>query len=78
MTLYSLDGQVFVDDIVKGSPADKSGLKNGDFVMGIDNNFTGNLEVYKNLLQQTGYRIGILIMRDNKPSLIYMRIGRIR
>ncbi len=54
MTLYSLDGEVFVDDIVKGSPADKSGLKNGDVVMAIDNNFSGNLEAYKNLLQKTG------------------------
>ena len=78
MTLYSLDGQVFVDDIVKGSPADKSGLKNGDVVMAIDNNFSSNLEVYKNLLQKTGFRIGILIIRKNVPSLIYMRIGRIR
>jgi hypothetical protein len=78
MTLYGLDGQVFVDDIVKGSPADKSGLKNGDVVMGIDNNFTGNLEVYKNLLQKTGYRINILIMRENKPLIISLKVGRIR
>ena len=78
MTLYSLDGEVFVDDIVKGSPADKSGLKNGDVIMAIDNNFSGNLEVYKNLLQKTGFRISILIMRNNKPSMLSMRIGRIK
>jgi len=78
LTLYSLDGQVFVDDIVKGSPADRAGLRNGDVVMGIDNNFTGNLEVYKNLLQKTGYRISILVMRENKPVIISLRVGRIR
>jgi hypothetical protein len=78
MTLYSLDGGVFVDDIVKGSPAEKAGLKNGDVIMGIDNNFSGNLEIYKNLLQKTGFRVNILIMRESKPSTIYLRVGRIR
>jgi hypothetical protein len=78
MTMYSLDGQVFIDDIVKGSPADKAGLKNGDAVMAIDNNFSGNLETYKNLLQRTGYRIAFLIMRENIPEMIYVKIGRIK
>lgn len=78
MTMYSLDGQVFIDDIVKGSPAYKAGLQNGDAVMAIDNNFSGNLETYKNLLQRTGYRISVLIMREAAPMLIYMKIGRIR
>ncbi|MEO6894330.1 MAG: aspartyl protease family protein [Ginsengibacter sp.] len=78
MTMYSLDGQVYIDDIVKGSPAYKAGLKDGDAVMGIDNNFSGNLETYKNLLQKTGFRTAILIMRKNVPTLIYLKIGRIK
>lgn len=78
MTMYTLDGQVFIDDIVKGSPAYKAGLNDGDAVMGIDNNFSGDLETYKNLLQRTGYRTAILIMRKSKPILIYMKIGRIK
>ncbi|MGN6248843.1 MAG: aspartyl protease family protein [Ginsengibacter sp.] len=78
LTMYSLDGSIFVDDIVKGSPADKAGLKNGDVIMGVDNNFSGNLETYKNLLQKTGYRINILVMRENKPLIISLRVGRIK
>lgn len=78
MTMYSIDGQVFIDDIVKGSPAYKAGLQNGDAVMGINNNFSGNLETYKNLLQRTGSRMPILIMRNNNPFLINLKIGRIR
>jgi C-terminal processing protease CtpA/Prc len=76
--MYSIDGQVFIDDIVKGSPAYKAGLQNGDAVMGINNNFSGNLETYKNLLQRTGSRMPILIMRNNNPFLINLKIGRIR
>ena len=78
LTLYRLDGQVFIDDIVKGSPADKAGLKNGDLVMSIDNNFSGDLEVYKDLLQKTGYRINIIVMRENKPLIVSLRVGRIK
>jgi hypothetical protein len=78
MTMYSLDSTVLIDDIIKGSPADKAGLKDGDIVMAVNNNFSGNVEVYKNLLQKTGYKISILIMRNNTPSLLYIHIGRIR
>jgi len=78
LTMYSLDGSIIVDDIVKGSPADKAGLKNGDVIMGVDNNFSGNLETYKNLLQKTGYRISILVMRENKPFILSLRVGRIK
>lgn len=78
MTMYSLDGAVFIDDIVKGSPADKAGLKNGDVIMAINNDFSGNLEVYKNFLQKSGDRVTILVMRENKPLIIPLRVGRIR
>ena len=78
MTMYSLDGHILVDDIVKGSPADRAGLKNDDVVLSIDNNFTQNIETYKNLLQKTGGRINILVLRNNKPIIFSLRIGRIR
>lgn len=78
MTMYSLDGVIFVDDIIKGSPAEKSGFKDGDIVMAVKNNFSGDIEAYKNLLQKTGSRIDILIMRDNKPIMLYLKVGKIR
>jgi hypothetical protein len=78
MTMYSMDSTVYIDDIVKGSPAEKAGLKNGDIVMAIENNFSGNVETYKNLLQKTGFKSSILIMRNGKPTLLYIRIGRIK
>jgi C-terminal processing protease CtpA/Prc len=76
--MYSLDGQIYIDDIVKGSPAARAGLRNGDAIMGIDNNFSGNLETYKNLLQRTGYKTSILITRDKGPVMIRLKIGRIK
>lgn len=78
MTMYSIDGRIIVDDIIEGSPSDKSGLKNGDIIMSVDNNFTNNIETYKNLLQKSGSRVTILVMRDGAPIIISLRIGQIR
>jgi len=77
MTMYFIDGHIIADDIIKGSPADKSGVKDGDIIMSIDNNFSNNIETYKNLLQRTGSHIKLLVMRENIPMVISLRIGRI-
>jgi hypothetical protein len=78
MTMYDVNGAVVVDDIIEGSPADKSGLQNGDVVMAINNNFGAHIEVYKNLLQKTAEKIEILIMRKNRPILLDLKVGRIK
>ena len=77
MTMYSLSGRIFLDDIIKGSPAYRAGLKDGDVVLSINNNFTQNIETYKNILQKTGDRASILVLRDKIPVLISLRVGRI-
>lgn len=77
MTMYFVDGHVVADDIITGSPADKSGIKNGDIIMSIENDFSNNIETYKNLLQKTGSRLKVLVMRDNSPIMISLRIGKI-
>jgi hypothetical protein len=78
MTMYDINGAVIIDDIVEGSPADKSGLENGDLIMAINNNFGAHIEAYKNLLQKTAEKIEILVMRDNRPIILYLKVGRIR
>lgn len=78
MTMYDVEGTVYVDDIIKGSPADKCGLKNGDNIIAINNNFTGDIEAYKNLLQKTATKVQLLILRDNNPQILFLKVGRIR
>lgn len=78
MTMYFDNGKIFADDIIKRSPADRSGIKDGDIIMAIDNNFSNNIETYKDLLQKSGSRVSVLVMRENKPYMLSLRIGRIR
>lgn len=78
MTMYYLDDHIYADDIIEGSPADKAGIKNGDVIVGIDNDFSNNIEAYKNFLQRTGQKIIILVMRNGVPLILTLRVGKIR
>ena len=78
MSLYNFNGIIQADDIVEGSPADKAGIENGDVIVGINNDFSNDIEKYKNQLQKTGETITLLIRRENVPIIISMRVRRIR
>ncbi len=61
--MYWTNGQVMVGDVMKDSPADRAGLKVGDRVVSVGNNLSNNLQVYKNMLQNYGERIRIIVQR---------------
>ena len=77
MNMYYLDGKIFADDVIKGSPADKGGLKKDDIIMAVNNNFSNNVSTYKDLMQNVGEKISLLVLRENVPVIITFRVGRI-
>lgn len=74
---YYFDGEIRVTDIMEGSPAEKAGFQLDDIIVAIDNNFSGNVQTYKTLLQSQGARLKILVMRENKPVMINMKVRSI-
>ncbi len=78
LSLYSFDGKIYIDDIVKGSPAEKAGLKNGDEVISVATNFKGDIKVYEKLLQKAKESIKIIIKRADKMELHEIRPLSIR
>ena len=64
--MYFLDGKVTIDDVIPGSPGDQAGFKNGDVVLGINKNFSNNIQEYKNQLQNTASRIKMIIIREGE------------
>jgi predicted metalloprotease with PDZ domain len=62
--LYYLGDKIVIYDIIKDSPADQAGLMIGDEVVGIDNNLSNNIQVYKAMLQSTGSRLRVIVRRD--------------
>ena len=79
MSMYYLEeeGEIYLDEIIKNSPADKAGLKKDDVVVGVNGNFSNDINVYKNLLNQVGANVIIVILRDKVPHIITMRVARI-
>lgn len=65
LIIYFINGRVEITDIIKGSPAEKAGFKKGDVILAINNNFSNNLQVYREVLKNVGTRPIILLMRNN-------------
>ncbi|MFY7964121.1 MAG: aspartyl protease family protein [Chitinophagaceae bacterium] len=63
LSLYQIDGVVRVQNIVENSPAAKAGFQEDDIVFAVDNNFTQNIQAYKQALQNAGNTIKIIVKR---------------
>ncbi len=61
--IYVVGNDIMIMDVIKNSPADFAGLKEGDIIVSIDNNFTGNIQAYKSLLQVPGTTAKLIIKR---------------
>jgi PDZ domain/Aspartyl protease len=67
--LYWIEGEIRVGDVMKDSPADKAGFKVDDVVVGINNNMSQNLQLYKSMLQNTGDHVKILVNRPQSGMM---------
>ena len=61
--LYWIEGEVRVGDVSEGQPGGKGGLKEDDVVIAVGTNFTNNIQTYKNLLQNPGEKVKLIIKR---------------
>jgi predicted metalloprotease with PDZ domain len=66
MELYYVDGKILLGDVAKGSPAEAAGLKEGDEVIALNNNFTQNFNNYKYIIQSTTGKLKIIVMRNGE------------
>lgn len=77
MSIYNIDGKIVIDDVIPGTPAFKAGFKKDDVVFAVNNNFSQDINQYKNLLQSNGERIKILLIRNGSPIVITFKPGKI-
>jgi len=75
--MYVIDGEIRIIDVMPGSPAEAAGFKPGDIVMAIENNFTNNIQAYKTLLQTPGGKLKILVLREDGPALLTLKVKSI-
>jgi hypothetical protein len=64
LNLLLINDQIIVEDIIPQSPADLAGFKIGDEVISVERNFSGNLQQYKNMLQEPEKKLKIILKRS--------------
>ena len=65
-----------VTEILKGSPAEKAGIKRGDIITEVDDKPVKNVETLRNIIAQSkvGSRIQLKVIRDGNASLFTVTI----
>lgn len=66
LELYYIDGKIIVGDVAINSPAQASGLVEGDVVVAVNKNFNQNLQQYKAAIQNAGDRVRVIVLRDGE------------
>ena len=66
MATYYIDGNIMVDDIIAGSPANKAGILKDDIIIAVNNNFSNSIMQYKDILQTARERIKIIVRRNGE------------
>jgi hypothetical protein len=75
--MYMIDGEIIVMDVMPDSPADKGGFKPDDVVMAVENNFSKNIQTYKNLMQTAGEKLRVLVLRDGSPMILTLKVKNV-
>jgi hypothetical protein len=75
--IYKIEGEVRVVDIMPGSPAEKAGFQPGDIIMAMNNNFSKSVQTYKNLMQNVGEKLKVLVLRDEGPIILTLKVRSI-
>ncbi|MFN5360200.1 MAG: PDZ domain-containing protein [Bacteroidota bacterium] len=78
LAFYLFNGQVRVEDIMPGSPAEKAGFKSGDYIFSVDRTITRDIRTYRNMFQNSLGRVPVMVIRDGKPLLLTLDVKDIR
>ncbi|MDE3124655.1 MAG: aspartyl protease family protein [Bacteroidota bacterium] len=75
--IYWVDGAVKVIDVMPGSPGDKAGFLPDDIIVAMNNVFTQNIQTFKNLLQNAGSRVKVIVQRNGTLETLDLKIVNI-
>lgn len=76
--MYYINGKIIVEDVIEGSPADKAHFKVNDEVIAVGKNFSGNIQVYKEMLQKPYEAIKVLVTRNGVVNELIINTISIR
>jgi len=74
---FLINGAITVTDVIRSSPAEKAGFMVDDIIIGVETNFSNNIQIYKVLMQNAKSRLRVLVMRNGTPVVIYLKVKSI-
>jgi hypothetical protein len=77
LAMFWQGGEIRVGDIMTDSPAEKAGIKVDDVILAVNNNFSNNIQAYKNLLQNAGEKVKIIVKRDGALKELTIKVKSI-
>ncbi len=75
--LYLVNGQIELGSVVKGSPAEVAGIKEGDILVAVNNDFSQNFNKYKTALLAPNSKVKLILRRDGGLIEIEMKVKSI-
>jgi hypothetical protein len=75
--IFSINGKAIIDNVIKDSPAEKAGLQNGDLLLGVNNNFSNNLDGYKKIITSARSGLEMSVLRENQLKKIVVFVERV-
>ena len=64
VTIAMVGGKIVVTDVMKDSPAEKAGFREGDVVLEVNGDARQDMQAYQNLLRTIGPRVRVLVRRE--------------
>lgn len=75
--LYFVDGKIEIGSVAQGSPAEQAGIKEGDVVIAVNNDFTQNFNKYKAAILATAAKVKLVLQRNGELKLVELKVKSI-
>ncbi|RYG39853.1 MAG: signal protein PDZ [Chitinophagaceae bacterium] len=75
--LYFIDGQIEMGSVAVGSPAEIAGIKAGDVVVAVNNDFSQNFNRYKTALLTPNAKVKLVLRRNGELVVTEMKVKTI-
>ena len=74
LTIGLVGGKIVVTDVMKDSPGEKAGFREGDIVLMVNGDARQDVQVYQGLLRTIGPRVKVLVRREEGRSLAVLSL----
>lgn len=78
INMYYKDGVILSDEVIENSPAYKAGLREGDVILGVNNNISNDIEAYKVQMNEVGKYVTVYISRKGELQNLIFQVDEIR